>query len=85
MIQSLQFKNFRILRDATLLLGPNGSGKSTVLFALEALRNRRQHCFEEVVSLGAANAAQQVQVSARVGRYHIRMLVGARPTGDLDR
>jgi predicted ATPase len=45
MIQSLQFKNYRVLRDAelplgpfTLLVGPNGSGKSTVLHALRSLR-----------------------------------------------
>jgi predicted ATPase len=45
MIQSLRFKNYRVLRDAvlplgpfTLLVGPNGSGKSTVLHALRSLR-----------------------------------------------
>ena len=42
MIDSIQFKNFRVLRDAELrlgpfniLVGPNGSGKSTVFKALE--------------------------------------------------
>src|SRR5437899_3116463 len=44
MLQSIQFHNFKVLRDATLtlrpfnlLVGPNGSGKSTVLQALEAV------------------------------------------------
>jgi predicted ATPase len=42
MLESIHFKNFKALRDATLplsrftlLLGPNGSGKSTVLQALD--------------------------------------------------
>ena len=50
MIQSLRFKNYRVLRDAvlplgpfTLLVGPNGSGKSTVLHALRSLRNFANH------------------------------------------
>ncbi|MEP7339973.1 MAG: ATP-binding protein [Acidobacteriota bacterium] len=46
MIKSIQFKNFRALRDTrlplnrfTLIIGPNGSGKSTALKAIEALRD----------------------------------------------
>ena len=42
MIKSIQFKNFKVLRDCTLplgqftlLVGPNGSGKSTVFQALD--------------------------------------------------
>src|SRR5438128_11203841 len=42
MIESIQFTNFKALRNATLplapftlLMGPNGSGKSTVLQALQ--------------------------------------------------
>ncbi len=45
MIESIEFKNFKALRDTTLplgpltiLIGPNGSGKSTVLQALEEVR-----------------------------------------------
>jgi len=45
MIESIQFKNFKVLRDAklplgrcTVLVGPNGSGKTTVLEALELVR-----------------------------------------------
>jgi predicted ATPase len=44
MITSIQFKNFKVLRDATLplsqftlIVGPNGSGKSTVFKGLQAL------------------------------------------------
>lgn len=46
MIESVQFKNFRVLRDATLplgrftlIVGPNGSGKSTALQGLNILNN----------------------------------------------
>jgi predicted ATPase len=45
MIESIEFKNFRALRDTTLplsrftlIVGPNGSGKSTALQAFAALR-----------------------------------------------
>ena len=44
MIESVQFKNFKALREATLplgkftlIVGPNGSGKSTALQALQAV------------------------------------------------
>src|SRR4051794_19896110 len=57
MIQSLRFKNYRVLRDAvlplgpfTLLVGPNGSGKSTVLHALRSVRERASK-FENVTSI----------------------------------
>src|SRR5208282_3295021 len=46
MFESIQFQNFKALRDTTLplsrftlIVGPNGSGKSTALQAFLALRN----------------------------------------------
>jgi predicted ATPase len=46
MIESVQFRNFKALRDATLplapltvIVGPNGSGKSTVLEAFRLMRD----------------------------------------------
>ena len=50
-IESIRFKNYKLLRDATLplepltvIVGPNGSGKSTVLDALWALASiTREH------------------------------------------
>src|SRR5260221_9602123 len=46
MLKSIQFKNFKILRDATLplerftlIVGPNSSGKSTALQALQIISN----------------------------------------------
>ncbi len=48
MIESVECKNFKVLRDATLplgrcnvLVGPNGSGKTTVPEALELARPGR--------------------------------------------
>ena len=59
MIESIEFKNFKILRDATLplspctiLVGPNGSGKSTVLEGLRVARNEFTGSFERNFSLG---------------------------------
>lgn len=46
MIKSVQFRNFKVLRDATLplgrftlIVGPNGSGKSTAIRALQVVAN----------------------------------------------
>jgi predicted ATPase len=59
MIESVQFKNFKGLRDATLplsrftlIVGPNGSGKSTALQALQALRNPESLDFRSIVTAG---------------------------------
>lgn len=47
MLKSIQFKNFKVLRDATLplsrftlIVGPNGSGKSTALQGLQVIAGR---------------------------------------------
>lgn len=57
MIKSVQFKNFRVLRDATLplgrftlIVGPNGSGKSTALQAFQVVTNPSELAFREVVT-----------------------------------
>ncbi len=57
MIESIQFRNFRALREAmlplgrfTLIVGPNGSGKSTVLKALEIAAAPDGLGFEQVVT-----------------------------------
>ena len=46
MLESVQFRNFKVLRDTTLplsrvtvIVGPNGSGKSTALQALQAVKD----------------------------------------------
>jgi predicted ATPase len=60
MITSVEFKNFRSLRDTvlplqrcTLIVGPNGSGKSTALKGLTLLKNHRSLKYDEVVSVNA--------------------------------
>ena len=57
MIQSIEFQNFKALRDTTLplgpctiLVGPNGSGKSTVLQALKQIRKPNETKFSRVAS-----------------------------------
>jgi len=70
MIESIQFKNFKALRDATLplsqftlIVGPNGSGKSTVLQALDALAQPNRFRFDQLVTAGSG--AKEVTVDVR--------------------
>ncbi len=57
MIESVRFRNFKVLRDTmlplgrfTLIVGPNGSGKSTAIQALQAV-SQRVH-FADIVAAG---------------------------------
>lgn len=57
MIESVQFRNLKALRDTTfslgrftLIVGPNGSGKSTALQALTAAANPNALVFDRMVS-----------------------------------
>lgn len=70
MIEWIDFKNFKALRDAhlplgrfTLLVGPNGSGKSTALQGLMALAGQRQFSLQQIRTTGMPGSAT-VQVSA---------------------
>jgi predicted ATPase len=78
MIESVQFRNFRVLRDTTLplsrftlFLGPNGSGKSTALQALEDVKNRFSGSggwanFEQITTTGVAmSEVTEVEVLLR--------------------
>jgi predicted ATPase len=58
MIESIHFKNFKVLKDATLplgrftlIVGPNGSGKSTAMQALVTARHPRS-VMDEVLPAG---------------------------------
>src|SRR5262249_37680205 len=60
MLKSIQFKNFKILRDATLplerftlIVGPNGSGKSTALQALQVVANPTQFVHQNFANIGS--------------------------------
>lgn len=59
MIESVEFHNFKALRDTTLplsrftlIVGPNGSGKSTAMQALQAVGNPSQLNFHQLASVG---------------------------------
>ncbi len=59
MIESIGFRNFKVLRDTTLalgrftfLVGPNGSGKSTALKAFGALQSVSSCRFDTLASAG---------------------------------
>ncbi len=64
MIESVQFKNFKALRNTTLpldrftlLIGPNASGKSTALQAIKAAPDPASRPYDEVVSAGLGREA----------------------------
>jgi len=59
MIESVQFRNFRILQDTTLplglltlIVGANGSGKSTAMQALHAVACPRKWKLQQIVTAG---------------------------------
>src|SRR5947208_1295035 len=61
MIESIEFKNFKALRDAklplsqfTLVVGPNGSGKSTSLAGVIAVGQPGVLQFRQMLSAGAS-------------------------------
>ena len=60
MIESLQFRKFKALRNTilplgrfTVILGANGSGKSTALSALQALQNPSSFSYSTLISAEA--------------------------------
>lgn len=64
MIESVEFHNFKALRDTTLplgrftlIVGPNGSGKSTAMQALQMAGNPNEIDFDRVVTVGLASNA----------------------------
>ena len=75
MIESVQFRNFKTLRDTrlplsrlTLIVGPNGSGKSTALQALLAAGRRVELDFQRTASAGLhVDKSTTVQVVVRWG------------------
>ncbi|MBL8799214.1 MAG: AAA family ATPase [Planctomycetia bacterium] len=67
MIESIEFKNFKVLKDAKLPLGPftlivgaNGSGKSTALQGLIALRDPKRLPYAEIASVGTDAPVQML-------------------------
>src|SRR6266498_1780885 len=71
MIEWVEFKNFKALRNAklplsrfTLIVGANGSGKSTALNALLALRDANQRKFAQIRTAGVPES-QPVALTAQ--------------------
>lgn len=67
MIERIEFKNFKALRDTslplgrfTLIVGPNGSGKSTALQALQAASQPGNSSFDSIATSGVS---KQVSVN----------------------
>ncbi len=65
MIESIQFKNFKALRDTTLqlkqftlIVGPNGSGKSTALSAVSALESAEFSRSGQLRSIGVGEGKE---------------------------
>ena len=72
MIESIEFHNFKVLRDCTLplgrcniLVGPNGSGKSTVLQGLEFACMRRGGNYSDLAS-AAVSSADNAEIEVRL-------------------
>jgi len=75
MIESVHFRNFKVLRDATLplsrftlIVGPNGSGKSTALQALLAVKNPPAP--STVAAAGLATTEYAVEIVIQWGVPH---------------
>src|SRR5262245_34594208 len=75
MIESVQFKNFKVLRDAdlplgrfTLIVGPNGSGKSTALQALKIAGSPSQYSYGQIVTAGSGAPTIEVTINW-TGKY----------------
>lgn len=73
MIESIEFKNFKALRDTTLplapftlLLGPNGSGKSSVLQALQLIVPMATQGLADFVGEKAVGNANHAQLMSKV-------------------
>jgi predicted ATPase len=69
-IKSISFRNFRILRDATLplrpltlIVGPNGSGKSTALDALRLMGHTFEYRYSSLVPTGDASRRGPISIA----------------------
>lgn len=88
MIRSIEFKNFRMLRDTTLplgrftlIVGPNGSGKSTALWALSH-QSRGRPDYPEVVSVGSKeNSETRIRWGAPDGGIGVHVFVWTHGSG----
>jgi predicted ATPase len=77
MIKSIQFKNFKVLRDCTLplsqftlLIGPNGTGKSTALAGIRFLGGKSEVSWDRLQTIGIDpridNSVQVVAIGSEI-------------------
>jgi predicted ATPase len=81
MFESIEFKNFKALRNTTLplgrftlIVGPNGSGKSTALNSILAMRNSRKWDFLQGRSAGVPEG-QPITLTAKWVEQNFRYIV----------
>ncbi|MCG3128490.1 MAG: hypothetical protein CHACPFDD_03379 [Phycisphaerae bacterium] len=75
-IESIDFKNFRVLRDTTLplgpftlLVGPNGAGKSTAVDGILALAGKVSRALSGSASVGAPKRG--IEISCRLSDSNV--------------
>jgi predicted ATPase len=87
MLESVQFRNFKVLRDTTLplsrftlLVGPNGSGKSTALQALQAAADPSRSPFNRFSRVATAGLppTETVEVILQWGSPYERAVMPVR-------
>jgi predicted ATPase len=96
MITSVQYKNFKALRDATLplsrftlIVGPNGSGKSTAMKALALSTSPVKSDYNKFLSAGLAEGlGNAVEVKVRwtlteleTRKFQLSLMSALRPPG----
>src|SRR5438093_11599580 len=86
MIDSVQFRNLKALRDTTLplgrftlIIGPNGSGKSTALWALRAAGNTGLLDFNKIATVDLpVDSSTTVEVVLHWGKPYDGVMTYAR-------
>jgi len=90
MIESVQFRNFKALRDTTLplsrftlIVGPNGSGKTTALQGIRAVANPGTLAFGNIISAGVGADQYYAEIAVRWGAPYedVAITVRWRPNG----
>ena len=90
MFDSIQFQNFKILRNATLplapftlIVGPNGSGKSTALQALQSLKQRGPQESKNLVTVGLERTGHSaVEITLQWDEFYDKEVTTACWRGD---
>ena len=85
MIESVEFRNFRVLRNTTLplsrltlIIGPNGSGKSTAMQALRAAARPREWQLHQVATAGLPIETAIVEVILHGGEAYAGVTISER-------